>query len=320
MKDNRSPFVSVVIPVHNGQEHLAGLFECLKRQEVPVERVEYIFVNNMSTDNTTAILADFTNEASKVNLRVQVFTENTIQSAPAARNEGIRRAKGDIIAFTDVDCLPESHWLSELIKPFDDTGVCIVAGEVLPFGGKTIVEKYSVSHMLVSQKKTLGHHHRPYAQTANMAVRRSVLERSGLFRPYVSAGEDADLCWRITAENGCGIFLAGKAVVEHKMRKTINGLMKQFYLYGQGDKYLKELYGVRRPYYITTRRLLLNLVSWGLKTLPLSAFKVISGKADLVKLFEVPLDLLSDWSRYRGFKKLKLPSEFEMIDRLDKRG
>ncbi len=108
MKQNQKilPQVSVIVPIYNGQEDLPDLINCIQEQTYPKDKVEYLLVNNNSQDDTSKILNQATLEAKKIGINLQVLNENNIQSSYAARNQGIRQAKGEILAFTDADCRP----------------------------------------------------------------------------------------------------------------------------------------------------------------------------------------------------------------------
>ncbi len=187
------PSVSVVIPIYNGENDLPALLECLKSQTYPAHLTEYLLVDNGSHDRTFALL--------KANPQVCALSETQIQSSYAARNTGIRAAKSSIIAFTDADCRLHPDWLMELVKPFVNPAVGLVAGEILALPGHTLLERYADRHATLSKKHTLAHPFCPYGQTANLAVRRQIFEQVGLFRPYLTTGGDADLCWRILQPN-----------------------------------------------------------------------------------------------------------------------
>ena len=71
------------------------------------------------------------NSINNQGIKLLVLTENTIQSSYAARNQGIKASKGDIIIFTDADCRPLSNWIEEMVTPFVDPKVGIVVGELV---------------------------------------------------------------------------------------------------------------------------------------------------------------------------------------------
>jgi|TARA_B100001971_G_scaffold212256_1_gene241936 glycosyltransferase involved in cell wall biosynthesis len=73
-------------------------------QDFPKNEYEIIVADNGSTDNTLDIANKYINNYS---ILVKYVIESNVQSSYAARNKGINIAKGDILAFTDSDCIPE---------------------------------------------------------------------------------------------------------------------------------------------------------------------------------------------------------------------
>lgn len=303
--------VSVVVPVFNGEMDLPELIECLRSQTYPPNRVEYLLVDNNSRDRTSTILetaAKSSNQEGLTQINIRNLTENQIQSSYAARNQGIRTSQGEIIAFTDADCRPEPQWLENLVKPFGDLEIGITAGEILALPGKTILEKHADREHTLSQKHTLNHPFCPYGQTANLAVRRLVLQQIGLFRPYLTSGGDADLCWRVLQQTPYKIFFAENAIVRHRHRSTMKQLQIQWYRYGESNQYLHELHGVDLMRELTVREYCYRLVRWLLKELPVAAVKSAIGKAELVDLLSTPIGLFNARSRSIGQRQAKLPA------------
>lgn len=302
------PEVSVVVPIYNGEADLPDLIECLRSQTYPPDKVEYVLVDNNSLDRTSAIIQT----AAKFNLiTIHHLTENQIQSSYAARNKGIRGSEGEIIAFTDADCRPESDWLENLVKPFVNPEIALSAGEILALPGKTILEQHADRENTLSQKHTLSHPFCAYGQTANLAVRKQVLETVGLFRPYLTSGGDADLCWRILRETSYKLHFAENAIVRHRHRSTMKQLQSQWYRYGESNKYLHELHGVDLMRELTRQEYLYRLARWLLKELPIAA---IASK-DLVDLFNTPIGLVNVRSRAIGQRQAKLPLAAWEIER-----
>ncbi|TAG95732.1 MAG: glycosyltransferase [Oscillatoriales cyanobacterium] len=317
------PEVSVVVPIYNGEADLPDLIECLRSQTYPPDKVEYLLVDNNSLDRTLAIIQTATNSnppsvpplvrggGNSDRITIRHFTENQIQSSYAARNKGIHSSKGEIIAFTDADCRPESDWLENLVKPFVNPEIALSAGEILALPGKTILEQHADRQNTLSQKHTLTHPFCAYGQTANLAVRKQVLAEVGLFRPYLASGGDADLCWRILRETSYKLDFAENAIVRHRHRNTIKQLQSQWYRYGESNKYLHELHGVDLMRELTTQEYLYRLVRWLLKELPIAA---IASK-DLVDFFNTPIGLMNVRSRAIGQRQAKLPEAAWEIER-----
>jgi len=313
------PEVSVVVPVYNGEMDLPELIECLRSQNYPPHRVEYLLVDNKSRDRTSTILqaaAKSLNQEGFNQITIRNLSENKIQSSYAARNKGIRASTGEIIAFTDADCRPESQWLQNLVKPFADLEIGITCGEILALPGNSLLEKHAARDNTLSQKHTLAHPFCPYGQTANLAVRRQILARVGLFRPYLTSGGDADLCWRILRETSYKIYFAENAIARHRHRSTLKQLQSQWHRYGESNKYLHELHGVDLMREFTTGEYLYRLARWLLKELPIAAAKSAIARTDLVELFNTPIGLLNVRARAIGQRQAQLPELAREIERL----
>ncbi|MBO3099909.1 glycosyltransferase family 2 protein [Gelidibacter sp. DF109] len=91
-----SPLVSIIIPVFNGQSFIRDAYRLLIDQKL--DNFEIIFVDNNSTDSSVEII----NNIIKTDARVLLYQEFE-QGAAAARNAGLKYAKGEFIYFFDVD-------------------------------------------------------------------------------------------------------------------------------------------------------------------------------------------------------------------------
>ncbi len=307
------PKVSVIVPVYNGEADLPELISCLLAQSYPAEAVEYLLVDNGSYDRTAVIIQ----EAVSQNRSLGYLQEVNIQSSYAARNAGIRAAQGQIIAFTDADCRPEPNWLERLIIPFNKPSVGIVIGEIIALPGKTLLEKHAERHQVLSQQHTLAHPFFPYGQTANLAMRRQILAKVGLFRPYLTTGGDADICWRIQQETEWELDFVPTAIVKHRHRSTLTEYASQWSRYGCSNRYLHELHGVDLMMELTTLQYLHRLSRWLIKELPVNSIKAIAHKTPSIDIVGTPIGLFGAWARAAGQREAQLPNEAREIARLD---
>ncbi|MGF1674274.1 MAG: glycosyltransferase [Rivularia sp. (in: cyanobacteria)] len=305
------PQVSVVIPIHNGTTDIPELINCLGAQTYPKQRVEYLLVDNNSDDNTFELLKS---QSENCPIKIRALSENNIQSSYAARNTGIREALGEIIAFTDADCRPQPQWLDALIQPFVNQDVVIVAGEITALSGNSLLEKYADRQETLSQKHTLANKFCAYGQTANLAIRRLALEKAGLFRPYLTTGGDADICWRILQLEIGSLEFAPSAIVQHRHRTTLKELKSQWRRYGRSNSYLHELHGVELMREITLNECYYGLARWLVKEVPKNSLKALFGKASLVDLVNTPIGLLTARARYLGQQQAQLPAQAEKIE------
>ncbi len=301
------PRVSVIVPIYNGEQDLPGLLKGLMSQMYPADRVEFLLVDNGSCDRTPPLLAVAATRFAAKHLTLKILSETNIQSAYAARNTGIRAATGEILAFTDADCYPHPRWLSELVQPFEAAEVGLVAGEVSALPGKNWLEVYAERKAFMSQQHTLNHPFCPYGQTANLGIRARSLRTVGLFRPHLTTGGDADICWRVQKEGRWKIQAAPKALVQHRHRQTLQELSSQWYRYGKSNRYLHELHGIELTWPLPTRERNRSLMRWLLKDLPGALAGFICDQKSVIEAVIVPLDIYCARARDLGQKEAKLP-------------
>ncbi|HAC63042.1 MAG TPA: glycosyltransferase [Cyanothece sp. UBA12306] len=307
------PQVSVIVPIYNGERDIADLIDCLRSQTYPRDRVEYLLVNNNSGDRTPEILNSAAIKANQEGINLRILLENQIQSSYAARNQGIFHSQGEICVFTDADCRPSPDWIKQLVQPFIDPTVGIVAGNLTALPGNSLWEKYAERYGVMSPKFLLEHPFCPYGQTANLAIRSQIFEEVGLFRPYLTTGGDADICWRIQQQTAWKLTFNSQAMVQHRHRSTLREFKSQFRRYGQSNRYLHELYGVDLMEDFTNKALRSRLIIWVFKDLPRTAVKIILGQASPLDFLKTPIDLLRFQARSEGQKMAKLPEEARKI-------
>jgi glycosyltransferase involved in cell wall biosynthesis len=190
------PFVSVIIPVYNDRDRLQTCLEKLENQTYPQHLYEVIVIDNGSSD--LEIIKDIVARFPRFSLAQESFP-----SSYAARNKGISLAKGEIIAFTDADCLPYLDWIEQGVNHLLSVPSCgLVGGKIELFfqnsNRLTPVELYEKFHAF-PQKKFIEQHH--YGATANIFTFKRVIEQVGNFEAQLKSNGDFE--W------GQRIFLAG---------------------------------------------------------------------------------------------------------------
>lgn len=122
------PLISVVICTRNRAAVLAETLRHLEGCRIPVDTtVEFILVDNNSSDGTRQVIEDFVRRSSV--RAIYVFEGR--QEVAAARNTGCRTARGDIIAMIDDDVIPHEQFLKQLHDEFARAQVlCIIGGRV----------------------------------------------------------------------------------------------------------------------------------------------------------------------------------------------
>lgn len=141
---------------------------------------------------------------------------------PEQRNVGIRKAKGNIIAFIDANCIPTNRWLVELTKPIMEKTENIVSGLINPIGKKSVHDIVWDSRMNVTYLKECG--------AANLAFNKDVLKNVGIFDENFGIGEDTDFTWR-AVDKGYKIRYNKNAVIYHDWG-NLKDEIKRAFVYG----------------------------------------------------------------------------------------
>ncbi len=202
---------SVVVCTLNRSEALKRCLRALEAQTVAPEQVEIVVVDNGSTDETPTVIKGFRRYA---RYPMRWCVEERI-GVTHARNRGVAEARHEIVVFLDDDALPEPHWLAAHIEAFDSTRADCVGGRI------TLTWEAPRPRWLHSSldaflgRIDLGEQRRPfvfpwyYPGAANLAFRRSVFDRIGLFDPAlgfraggVVGAEETDLCYRLEQAGG----------------------------------------------------------------------------------------------------------------------
>jgi len=216
--------VSVVIPVLNGAATIGELLGAIRTQRDRPAATEVIVVDNGSVDATRDIV-----RSAGVTL-----LEEPVRGPAAARNCGLRHARGDVIAHLDADTLPTRRWLAELVAPFADPAVRLAAGRTLAYRPTTGAERYVVASGLMEVERAMARQPFPFAPSLNMAVRRDAALEIGGWAEDLPTGEDVDFSHRLVRAFACEIAFAPGAVAFHRNRSSDEQLRQQAHSYGEG--------------------------------------------------------------------------------------
>ncbi|MFP4458545.1 MAG: glycosyltransferase [Candidatus Zixiibacteriota bacterium] len=221
---NNLPTISVIIPAYNAADEIEILIDSLRSQSYDHDKIEIYIVDNNSQDKTREIIEKYEG--------INLILQDKIQSSYASRNEAIDISKGDILAFTDSDCVLTEDWLKEAISCFDRTSADIIGGNIeFTFSDKMgIYEKYdSIYHM--NQRATVA---RGRSVTANIFVKRHVFEKAGKFRNDLISGGDSEWCER-ALKAGFKMEFCENALLFHPARIGYHANVKKEKRIGKGE-------------------------------------------------------------------------------------
>ncbi|MBV9294915.1 MAG: glycosyltransferase [Acidobacteriaceae bacterium] len=216
-----SPDVSLIIAVRNGARWIDRCIRSLLALQYPRERIEILCVDNGSSDRTLDILRGFRPV-------IRILHESR-RGPGAARNCGARAASAPLIAFTDCDCIVDPLWLSNLLKPLRSGTHAAVGGKILARQGAGSVELFG--ELVHDHANAIQFYRPPYLIGMNMAVRKDLFSRIGMFDESWTRLEDVDLAFRIL-KSGENITYCPQAVVHHHNRDTLAKLAREGFLHG----------------------------------------------------------------------------------------
>lgn len=240
--------ISVVIAVRNESDHIQECIQSLFTQQYP-EPYEVIIIDGMSTDGTYEKLTQLKDKYPFLLLRNEKF------NAAAGRNRGIHNSKGDIIAFIDADAIASNDWLLQIKTTFDKTDAVGVGGpDLLPSQSSTTARMIgytmtspfarggrfnpSTQHTTLEEERYVYH-----IPTCNLALRREIFDKVGLFDENFVKGQDLELNYRIVT-TGHKLLYSPKIQVTHHRKQYIKDFSKQIYKWAKAKVAIIKKHGM----------------------------------------------------------------------------
>ena len=216
----RKIFVSVIVPASNSEKTIEKCIHSLLNQNYPKGRYEIMIVDNGSTDDTVELVRKY---GKKI-----ILLHNPVKNSYEARNTGIMKARGSILAFTDSDCVAHPSWLRALARRFENSEVKIVGGSIAAASKKNSLQKYCDKFCHAQE---IFYMKRAFA-TSNMGLRSS--KGKILFDTGLSLGADFELCSRIV-KSPREIIYEPRAMVYHQYSNSLWEFLKKHFLYGRSN-------------------------------------------------------------------------------------
>jgi succinoglycan biosynthesis protein ExoA len=225
-----------VVPVRNEARFIERTLECLLAQDYDPTRLEILVVDGQSTDGTPDIVA----RISQNHANLRLF-HNPRRLSSAARNIGVRNARGEVVVVVDGHCeLKDRSHLARLASAFERSGAdAIGRPQPLDITGATALQRA----IAAARSSRLGHHPDSFiysseerfvpAKSVAVAYRRKVFDLVGHFDEAFDACEDVELNHRLDRA-GLTCFFTPEVAVNYVPRGTLRGLFRQLIRYGRG--------------------------------------------------------------------------------------
>ncbi len=232
-----NPLVSVAVITLNSSSTIQRCLQALADLEYPKNRYEIVIVDGGSTDSTIDLVRRFP---------VRVVVE-TRRNRGVARNTAVGNCKGQIVAFTDADCVPLKTWLNDHVLLHKDPRVLVVGGSVLQggdFGLPTTIyhETYFATQSPYTPRRRTWE-----IASANASFKTSTFAKLGPF-PELDRGEESLLAWRVLQAGFDVIFDPSPKVIHLHRHMSYRSLFKRSWDEGYSDRSLQSAFGEASPF------------------------------------------------------------------------
>lgn len=219
MGEKQCPTVSVLVPVRNEEAHIELCLASIFAQDYPQERMELLFIDGMSTDQTVAILKAWQQQAPNLHI-----LENPQRTVPFAMNAGIRHSTGEYIVRLDAHSSYPPTYISGCLRALRDHGADNAGGLSLTRGrsyvGRAIAGALSSVFGVGNSQFRIGGKSGFVDTVPFGAFHRSLFDRIGLYDTRLTRNQDNELNYRIR-KNGGKIYLDAGIHSEYYCRDSL---------------------------------------------------------------------------------------------------
>ena len=200
------PSMSIVVIGRNEGERLVRCLESVRAADYPSERIELIYVDSDSTDDSCAVAERF---GAKV---IRIKPDRPC--AAAGRNAGLRAVSHELVHFLDGDTILNPPWLRKAVQAIADPTVACVFGRREEMSPQATIYNFWAHYDWYVPPG-------PAASCAGDALfKREALTWAGGFDESLIAGEEPDLCYRIRSGRGLTILSLDEPMTQHDMNMT----------------------------------------------------------------------------------------------------
>ncbi len=224
--------ISVIIATKDRPNEISFCIRALLHNHA--KNIEIIIVDQSRDTNSANAVGNFNSHT------ITYYHKNNINGKSAALNFGIKQSKGNLIAFTDDDCIVSNNWIKEMVTSFSKhSDISCLTGNVYPYKN---YPKWTCQPTISTKKFTFSipTYHVKIGFGNNFAIRKSALNSIGLFKTWLGPGsitaacEDGEIILRLLTK-GHKIFHNPDVIVYHKKKLNSATLIKQNLSYVCGE-------------------------------------------------------------------------------------
>jgi glycosyltransferase involved in cell wall biosynthesis len=274
-KSPAHPLISVIIPFFNAARTIRLCLDGICSQTYPASQYEVILVDNASTDHSRKIAEQY---------HKLIITEHR-KGPSAARNAGIRAAKGDIFVFIDADCVVPPDFLQKYADSLKFYGKkrkkeIVLGGSIDGINNNFWALCDDFCSWTRNNSSLPRRRESHYLPTANICVGKKALLTVGGFDENLLYGEDVEFCHRLL-KNGFEIYFEPEIRIHHVNKETFSCLINHAKSWASGEEKLYEK-GLRQAEYYG----FFNLLKQNLMYIPYSVLNVLF-RALIAKRLEI---------------------------------
>lgn len=225
--------ISIICPIHNEEKHIEKCINSILQQDYPIDRIELLLVDGMSSDETRKRLKVYEQNYSFIKL-----LDNVFKDVPHALNIGINASKGDVIIRIDAHCVYPLNYVSTLVRylyelnadnvgavwntlPAKNNSICraIAFGSSHKFGVGNSKHKVGATEIMETDTVPFG------------CYRREIFDKIGFFDEELTRNQDDEFNGRLIKSGG-KIFLIPHLVIDYTARESLKKISKMFFQYG----------------------------------------------------------------------------------------
>jgi succinoglycan biosynthesis protein ExoA len=229
-----TPTVTIIVPCYNEQATIRALLDAVMAQTYPLEKLDVVISDGLSTDGTRAVLSAFQREHPELPLQV---VDNTVRTIPSGVNRAIDAARGEIILRLDAHSMPYPDYVARCVQALEQGLGANVGGvwEIRPGASTWVADSIAAAAAHPLGVGDALYRLAPAAGAVDTvpfgAFRRSLIDKIGKYDETLLSNEDYEFNTRVRQSGGT-VWLDPAIRSVYFSRSTFGALARQYWRYG----------------------------------------------------------------------------------------